>query len=201
MTSRNPTGARRLICLAAALGSIAALTASPLHAQNAADPSANQATARTEVGIRAGGALSNTADLEFGAIVPGPGGGTFTVNPDGTTSVTGQLVPVGETHPASFRLERRILLDFPRGYEPDLPDTITLVHTTDASQTLTVDNLTSNFGRTILRVTTPILPPIRIPAWVGRLNYDFTVGGRLTVPEGQRPGTYEGTFEVVVDFR
>ena len=197
--SRKPAGARRLSILATALGSLAAL--SPAHAQTAADPDANASDGDTTVLISAGGALRNTSDLEFGSIVPGPGGGTLTVNPDGTSSTTGQLVTVGEKHPAGFLLERRILLDFPRGYEPELPSTITLVHTGDATQTMTVDNVTSDFGRTLLQVTLPFLPPIRVPAWLGRTSYDFKVGGRLTVPEGQMPGEYEGTFEVTVDFR
>ena len=186
--------------LAGALA-LSSLAASPAHAQTAGDPAANAANADASVGISAGGALRSTQDLEFGSIVAGPGGGTFTVRPDGTSAMTGNLVPVGENYPAAFLLERRILIEFPAGYEPDLPDSITLVHVADPSHTMTVSDLTSDFGRTILQVSLPFLPPIRVPAWLGRTEYDFRVGGTLTVPEGQAPGLYEGAFEVVVEFQ
>jgi hypothetical protein len=170
-------------------------------AQNAADPAANAERGISRAAISAGGALSKTADIDFGAILPGPGGGTFTVAPDGSTSQTGNLVAVGETHPAEFTVRRRLLLDFPNSYEPDMPETVTLTHTGDPAHTMQMNDLTSDFGRTILSITLPFLPPIAVPAWAGRLEYDFRVGGTLSVAADQAPGQYEGTFPVVVQFQ
>ena len=141
------------------------------------------------------GKLSKLQDLEFGSIVTGTAGGTLTVKPDGTTTTTGTLTPVGGEYPAAFNMQRRIFVDYPTYAAPKVSDSIVLTSTTDPSATMLVTNFTTDFNRTV-RVGF-----FRLPAYYFSTNYVFKIGATVHVAANQKPGTYRGQFVVVVDYQ
>ena len=135
--------------------------------------------------------VSKTADLDFGAIVAGNGGGTIAVAPGGAVTVDGTVITLGGTQPAAFVMERRIGVDYPVVVSPRFSDTIEIAHADDPDTTMTVRAFRSDFGRTIF---------FGLPAYFFQSRYPFRIGATLDVEADQKPGTYTGRFRVELDY-
>ena len=148
-----------------------------------------------------------TADLDFGRLLAGTGGGTITVATDGEVTTGGTVVSVGGTEPAAFVLERQIGVDYLTYVAPTVSDTIEIVHESDPDVTMTVRNFTNDFSRTkqgqyFIRVGGRVFGPFTgtVPGYWNQTEYDFRVGGTLDVDANQLGGTYTGSFTVTIDF-
>jgi hypothetical protein len=122
--------------------------------------------------------------LSFGAFYQGPSGGSVIVYPNGSRSVTGDVVQANLGYsfaPALFEVEA-------------LPGTlVTIMNGPDVTLT------GSNGGSMKLRIgtsspTTPFIVPTTPPS-----RTVVTVGGTLTVssPQNNPPGSYIGTFNII----
>lgn len=180
------------VCLAA----LALLAPFAVQAQTAGDFTSNVQSGEASVAITFPSALSNTGDLDFGTIITGNAPGSVTIAPDGEVTTAGNVISMGGTRPAGFLLEKGAYTDFPTAFSPILPETVEIVNENDASATMTIRNLTTDFNR-----RRPYFVIFSVPAWWGVTNYDFRVGGTLDVDANQKSGVYTGTFEVQVDFQ
>jgi len=183
---------RAMLCgarqLAAALCTLAALCLPVALA-------AQQVSVTTGVDVLDDSRVTNTGDLDFGKVLPGPGGGSISVAPDGDVAVAGGLVAIGATSPASFNLTRDIGVDYLTYQAPLISDTIEIAHADDPSITMTVRNFTTDFNRTIT-----LFGLFTLPAYYFQTSYDFRVGGTLDVDANQLAGEYSGTFTVIIDY-
>ena len=136
--------------------------------------------------------ITRLADLNFGQIIPGPSGGSVTIAPNGAVNTTGTIILANNAQqPAEFELERQIFFDFLTFDGPTNAESIQIVSTTDASQTMTVRNFQTDFNRTGF---------FGLPAYFFRTTYDFRVSGTLDVAPDQAPGVYVGTFRGFIDY-
>lgn len=158
----------------------------PAAAQNAGSGS--------QVAVSEGGQLRKIQDLDFGRIIPGPSGGTVTVNIDGTFAETGSVEALGDGHPAGFRLERTVFVDYPVYASPLVNNSVTIALVGNSSQTMTVTNFRTDFNRRIRFLI------FTLPAYYFETEYYFKVGGTLNVGPNQAPGIYRGHFNVVLDY-
>ena len=152
----------------AAFGLITAGAASANQVKATANPPAT-VTIRTDQG------------LGFGSIMVGPGGGTVTVAPDGTRTLSGLFGLGGGFSAASFTVE--VSGDNPH-YLITLPPSTVLVGSGGAQ--MIVDTFQS------------------FPAGSGNANPParqdtMTVGAMLHVGAAQAAGTYSGVFNVTVN--
>lgn len=184
------------VLVAIFLAVLALLAPFVAQAQMAGDSTSNVQSGETSVAITFPSALSNTGDLDFGTIITGNAPGSVTIAPDGEVTTAGDVISMGGTRPAGFLLEKGAYTDFPTAFSPILPETVEIVNENDASATMTIRNLTTDFNR-----RRPYFVIFSVPAWWGVTNYDFRVGGTLDVDANQKSGVYTGTFEVQVDFQ
>lgn len=163
----------RIAATLSALAALAAGTAAEAASRNALG------RARTLRPI----VLANTRALDFGTMIAGATAGTVTINPNTDARTrTGGIVLAGGS-PAAAR--------FTATGTPGVNALITVgaapvLVRAGGSETMTVNNMTLNGGRTR-----------RIPA-SGTL--DVRVGARLNVAANQRDGLYSGSFNVTVDY-
>lgn len=173
---------------AAAAGLAGALLCAPLQA--AAGSTQGIATIRVRDSLR----VMTVEDLDFGRIFPdsGAGSGSITIAPDGFVSTSGGVVAVSGAHPAVFNIKRRIGRDYLNYLGPDGTDTIVLTSRTNPAHTMQVTAFTTDFQRR---------GGFGLPAYFFSTDFDFRVGGRLTVPPNQPPGSYVGTFRVEIAYQ
>lgn len=165
---------RRAIVVVVLLG---LLPAGAAFAQNQAVGSANVG-ALVDDGI----ALAKTADLAFGTIVPSAAAGTVTVSTaDVRTSGGGVSLYPSTAAAAVFSVTK--LGPGSKKFTVLLPASATLVNSSDASKTITLDTLTHNAATTN--------PYSAVP-------YTLRVGGTLQIGANQAPGQYSGVFNVTV---
>lgn len=136
--------------------------------------------------------ITRLGDLDFGDIIPGTSGGTITVAVDSTVSTTGTVQSLNSgQQAASFEITRQILADYPTYVGPDGSDTIQLISQSNPAASMTLRDFTTDFNRTIF---------FGLPAYFFRTTYDFRIGGTLDVAPNQEPGSYRGTFTVLIDY-
>lgn len=162
----------------------AALVGAPAAAHAQAEGSAN-------VVLLEETRVTKTADLDFGAIIAGNGGGTIAVAPGGAVTVDGTVITLGGTQPAAFVMERQIFVDYPVLVSPRFSDTIEIVHADDADTAMTVRDFTTDFNRTII---------FGLPAYFFQSRFPFRIGATLDVEADQKPGSYTGAFIVELDY-
>ena len=180
----SPSCKRHLIAAALIAGTLAALPAA-VHAQDAAT---SPAITRVESDTR----IEKIADLHFGDIIPGSGGGTITLDVNGNVSTTGTVVSMGgNPQVAEFEITRRIFADFPVYNGPLGTDSVELQHISLPGESMTLRNFTTDFNRTGF---------FGLPAYLFRTRYDFRIAGTLDVGPDQEPGSYLGYFTVTIDY-
>jgi Domain of unknown function (DUF4402) len=126
--------------------------------------------------------LVKTADLEFGSLIPSATAGTAIV--DASTdvrSVSGGVIGAGGSAPTAAKFTAAGLINVIAFIT--LPTSITLTRVS-GTQTMTVDNITSNG------------PTLRL--FPGSATIDVRVGGRLNIAANQVAGSYSGSFDVTV---
>lgn len=147
--------------------------------------SAATASSDSRAEIAESSVVQKLSDLQFGDIVTGSSPSTVAVNAstDARQVTSGDAIALGGTvSAASFRVEARPLLF----YRIIVPASTTITRV-GGSETMLVDNFTLNGPS--LRLL-PLFTPVGT----------FKVGGRLNVAADQEAGTYEGSFNVTVNF-
>ncbi len=124
-------------------------------------------------------AISPRTPLAFGSIIQTGNGGSVSINTDGTRSIQGVYATAEAWSPAVFDVR----VEGANRYSILLPSSTTLV--SDAGDQMVVDAFVS------------------APAVEGRVNQgtnldELTCGATLRLDGSQRPGTYRGTYLVVV---
>ena len=166
--------------LRCAIGAVVALcAASPIGAQVAAT-----SNARAEVTIARSATFRKLQDLEFGALTI-TGAGTAIVDPEtDALTTTGGVAPIGGRPYAalfdSVSPSRSVVVI----KAPNRPATLTRI---GGTETMILDSWTiSGQSRRVVAAQEP---------------YSFKVGGTLHVNANQAEGTYEGTFDVTVQYQ
>ncbi len=158
-------------------GSVATAMAIALSAY-CNDVKAASATANTSATVIAAIAVSKTADMNFGSIVPTASAATVTIGNNG--SLTSTLTTTGAHSAAAFNVTGGAN----EAFSVSLPASASL--SDGASHTMTVDTFSDSLGA------------------AGTLNgsgtASFTVGGVLHVGASQAAGAYTGTFQVTVAY-
>jgi hypothetical protein len=123
--------------------------------------------------------------LSFGAFYHGASGGTVIIDPSGSRSATGDVIPLGLGYsfsPAIFEVQAH------RG------TVISILNSPPVS-------LTGSNGGSIQLATGSTIPG---PTFVSTVNFNVAiplyVGGTITVgsPAANPPGTYNGTFNITL---
>ena len=188
---RQPRRGARLTprrCAAGGLLAAALLAPLPALAQ-----SQNSALARTSIVDAI--TVQNDADMDFGDIIVGSTAGTvvMTASAAPTCTASASLVRSGPCKAAEFSgiaISGATL----RVRRPDL-DSITL--TGPAGATMTVTNFSfGSTGTTLYQGNPGNSPQHRFRINAANGAYTFHVGGRLNVGANQRPGIYNGTFQI-----
>jgi spore coat protein U-like protein len=161
---------------AAALAGIALVSMAATAAQA-------QATATTGASVTIADpiAITKTADLSFGTVVPSAAAGTVVVSTSGTRSVTGGVSALGGTITAAAYSVT--------GYGNS---TYSIALPTSVS-------LTGPTGATAMSASSFAHSADASPALSGGSD-SFTVGATLSVGANQAAGTYSGTFDVTVAY-
>jgi len=138
--------------------------------------------------------LTQTSPLHFGTINVQAGvAGTVILPSNSTTRVFDGGVIASTVAPLATNAAYDVTGTMNVTYALVLPPTITLTETVGSTETMTISDLTARFANN------PGDDDV-----VSTLDADgedsFTVGGTLTVPEGQAGGIYYGTFNVSVDY-
>lgn len=175
------TGFSTLRGLIPGLAALALTLAGPAAAQSSPTPAVNDATANVE--IVGGVTVRKLRDLNF-AWLTAWGAGTATINPNtDAMTTTGGIVHTGMTpYPALFEAvspaKAVVIIRIPRD-----PITVTRV---GGTETMTVSNWTLNGNSK--RNT------------VAHEQFEFKVGGTLTVNANQAEGLYIGNFDVEIQY-
>lgn len=178
--SKQPAGLR---ILALGLAICSSLIAPPALAN-----SANAATVGGTVGAQVAAPIALVAVnvLQFGSLAQPQTGGTIVMSPQGTISTTGDLGPAssiaqsGPRGAASFRLTGNPGSNF-------AIYGVASVTISNGSARMTVGQFTTD-------------------AWfaTGQISptgsASFNIGGTLTATANQAPGTYTGTFPIIVQY-
>jgi hypothetical protein len=132
--------------------------------------------------------LVNTADLDFGRVIPGPTPGTITMAANNVVTSGGGAISAGGTDPARF-------------YGYGTYNRIVGIRT--FSNTITINRSGGGANMTISNLTMAATPVVPLQtAWryfrIGAPDgfFSFSVGGQLNVGANQLPGIYNGTFTV-----
>jgi Domain of unknown function (DUF4402) len=132
-------------------------------------------------------------DLNFGRIIPGATAGTVVLSPAGVRSATGGArLATGPSSTASFS-----------GFGSN-NQTITLAIASATSTltraggggSMTMDTFTVGSTPTAIISTTPLGFRVNSPTGI----FTFPVGATLRVGANQAPGTYTGTFTVIISY-
>ena len=131
--------------------------------------------------------LTNTRGLDFGRFVAGSGG-TVVIGPTGIRSRTGGVVLLNSpsASPANFNVaktsngggNKAVIITLPGNGE---------IRLSNGSNSMAVNSFVSTPSRTISSVPVSGTP--------------LAVGATLTVAPNQAPGTYSGSFSVIVNFQ
>lgn len=127
--------------------------------------------------------LVNTASLSFGNVASGQTAGTVVVSPAGARAVTGGVAALGGEIAAAQFLGAAAALNIVAIRVPQMPITLNRVG-----------------GGPQMRVRSFTLAGGNLRIFLGRQPFEFGVGGTLEVGASQADGTYEGSFEVTVDY-
>lgn len=144
--------------------------------------SANSATvtANSSISVVTGVALTKNTDLDFGTVTQPTNGGTLTIAPNGTTSVTGDVVAPSTVTAANFtatgQSNTAVVITLPAAP----------INMTSGTNTISVGSFAHDAG------TSPTLDA------TGSLT--FNVGATATLAGGQATGAYTGTFDVTVTY-
>lgn len=130
-------------------------------------------------------------NMHLGNIVPGAAGGTVRLRPDGTRTATGSIVLSGSAHqPARFAglgtPNELISISVPAAS----------VNLTGPGPRMTLSLFEIGSTPTAILSITPTF--FRIGSAIG--NFNFPVGGTLTVGANQAAGTYAGTFTITLNY-
>ena len=126
--------------------------------------------------------LTAVDDLNFGQIAANTGG-TVTVNADSTVASTGTLISTGTRAPATFTVTGSASTSV----VVTLPSAAVNLTRSGGTETMSLDTFSSNPNGAFQLSA----------AGTGA----FSVGGTLTVANGQVPGSYSGTFPVSVEYQ
>lgn len=138
--------------------------------------------------------LSKARDLDFGRIAARPTAGTVTVNAaTGACTTTGPILHVGGCASAEFAG-----MGSPNQYVLIQVQNVTQL--TGPGTPMSLTNIQVDRGSDLANTIFQILgwPVYRINPSNG--IFDFRVGGRLNVNANQAPGTYQGTFNVRIEY-
>lgn len=158
----------------AALGALCGLAA-PSHA--AATPT------RAKAAIVEPLSLINTASLSFGDFAAGTAAGSVVVTPLGARTVTGGVTALGGTVGAASFTGAASGLNLVVIRYPEVP--VTLLRQ-GGGGAMSISAFTIEGGRFRL--------------FTARQAFEFRVGGTLQVGAAQREGSYQGEFEVTIDY-
>jgi hypothetical protein len=122
-------------------------------------------------------AISKTADMNFGSIVPGSSAATVVLGTNG--AVTSTLTTTGSRAAAAFNVTGGANT----AYSITLPTSVSL---SNGAQTMTVNNFTSSIGTS--------------GTIAAGGSQAFNVGATLNVGANQTSGAYTGNFTVTVDY-
>lgn len=144
--------------------------------------------------------LENEADMDFGDLIPGTANGTVILSPSASATCTTSsgIVHSGNCRAAEFNGDASFLfllrIDRPAGNQ------ITLVGPGGA--TMLLDAFSFGMGSGLTTFANGNGPPTqqryRVISLDGR--FTFYVGGRLHVARNQRPGVYNGTFTLTMNY-
>jgi hypothetical protein len=152
-------------------------------AATAVDVHAADATSNASATVMTPISISNTAALRFGKF-SALTGGTVVVSAAGARSATGAVVL--STTDAGGAASFAVSGDANATYAITLPNSATITHSVDNTQTMAIGTFTSN------------------PSGTGTLSaggaQTLTVGATLTVGNAQTTGSYSGTFDVSVEY-
>ena len=158
----------------------AGLAAVPAHAASS--------TGTSRVVVVTPLSLVNTAPLSFGNLIAGPTAGTVTINETTQArTVTGGVSQAGGTISAASFTGMTDGWPFWVDVDAPTPATITLTRV-GGGATMQVNTFTVQGG-----VGTRFV-------WINSI-FTFRVGGRLMVGANQMAGTYNGTFNVTVNYQ
>lgn len=169
------TVARRLAAVVAGFA-VVSMAATAAQAQASAD-----ATAGASVTIANPIAVTKTADLSFGTVVPSATAGTVVVSTGGARSVSGGVSELGGTVTAAAYSVTGYANN---AYTITLPASATLAG--PGTTSMTADTFAHSAGTS--------------PALDGTGAGSFSVGATLNVGANQTPGAYTGTFNVTVAY-
>ncbi len=136
--------------------------------------------------------FTEAAQLRFGSLASGVGGGTVTVDAseDAQRIATGtvRLLGRGNFGPATFAITGQAGATYSIG----LPNEVAIMHDNSSKPTLTADNLTS-FSKTLT-----------VPGPAGQIGVDGSdtlfVGATLHMPADAAQGNYRGEVELVINY-
>jgi hypothetical protein len=144
-------------------------------------------TASVELKVVQPFTIARTADLAFGALVPGSTGGTVTIDPaSGSRTVAGSVTAVGSGYGAAH---------FATAGEPNQHINVKLPR-----QPVTLTRIGGGATMTADAFARSGTPPNAVRLDAGG-QFDFYVGATLDVGASQPPGTYVGTFDVEVTYQ
>lgn len=156
------------------------------------------ATSTAQAAILEPASLLKTEDMDFGRIAARPNIGTVVLNPATLTcTTTGTLVHAGVCRPAEFagRGRRNLIARF------TFPTSVTLTRTGGGSMVL--DNFRFDASpdlRLVLNGNGNGAGNIRYLILSTSGMFTLRVGGTLHVGANQAPGTYQGSFNVTVQY-
>jgi hypothetical protein len=181
------TGAVRRLH-AAAWAMLASLALIP----TAAAAQGRQASAESAARLLAPGTVASSTTMDFGTIAVTTAG-TVKVNASAspTCTTTGGLVRTGPCTAATF--EGRVRWLFPLEITPPSGGTINL--TGPGGATMTVDNFTFSPGPGLFNWGANRFLIFNFDG-----SYSFYTGATLHVGANQTPGTYHGTFQVMLNY-
>jgi Domain of unknown function (DUF4402) len=135
-----------------------------------------------------------TQDLDFGQIVPSNSAGTVTIAPGGTRSSTGGVMLVGDPgQPARFAgygfRNQTVLIS--------LSSLTGTLQRKGGTETMRFDTFIIGSTPQVQLSTAPL--SFRIASTTGQ--FAFPVGATLRVAARQRPGTYLGTFTILLQYQ
>jgi hypothetical protein len=179
---RGTRACREAACV---LTIIAAASAAPCAPAQAADTggAANAVVVRPNT-------LIKTDDLDFGALLSGPAGGTVTINPvtNARSAAGGVTLVGGDGRRAAFQGTGGLLLITVSG-----STSVTLTRAGGGAPPMTASLVraatTSGGGIALLGATL-------LPSGV----QTYYIGGTLNVPPNQPAGDYSGTFTLTVNY-
>jgi hypothetical protein len=144
--------------------------------------------------------ILQTVPLDFGSsILDGTGGGTLVMDADDAVRVYASGLATSVEASSNHRVGvYSVTGGADESYLLTLPSTITITHSGDgvaAEDTMTISLLTVDFTNVTYTDGTG-----RISAMDATGGDGFKIGGTLTAIASQKSGTYDGTFEISVDY-